>query len=110
VRETVHEGQFGTPKTKSSKRDVPMSKPVKEAFLAERKIGAESAADELVFNPRWYTSQSEKSTSKSVAPCVRETGSAGYRLAQFPPHACDPAWRSRRVASHGAGDSRVLGP
>ena len=37
VRETVYEGRFGSPKTKSSRRDVPMSQPVREAFLAQRR-------------------------------------------------------------------------
>jgi integrase len=36
VRETVYEGQFGSPKTKSSRRDVPMSQPVHEALVAQR--------------------------------------------------------------------------
>jgi integrase len=38
VRETVYEGHFGSPKTKSSRRDVPMSEPVREAFLAQRSV------------------------------------------------------------------------
>jgi len=66
VRETVHEGQFGTPKTKSSKRDVPMSKPVREAFLAQRKIGAEIAADELVFKTRLGTPLNPKNLLRRV--------------------------------------------
>jgi len=73
VRETVHEGQFGTPKTKSSKRDVPMSKPVKEAFLAQRKIGAVIVADELVFKTRVGTPLNPKNLLRRVLQpaCVK---------------------------------------
>lgn len=33
VRETVSEGKFGAPKTKSSRRDIPMSQPVLKHFM-----------------------------------------------------------------------------
>jgi integrase len=36
VRESVCEGKFGTPKTRSSRRDVPMSGVLREAVLAHR--------------------------------------------------------------------------
>ena len=51
VRATVYEGQFGAPKTKSSRRDVPMSQPVREAFMAQRN-DAETEAERLVFASR----------------------------------------------------------
>ena len=73
VRETVHEGQFGTPKTKSSKRDVPMSKPVREVFLARQKVGAEVIADELVFKTRGGTPLNPKNLLRRVLQpaCVK---------------------------------------
>jgi integrase len=49
VRETVSEGVFGTPKTKSSRRDVPISGPVGEALLAHRRRSEETGPDDLVF-------------------------------------------------------------
>ena len=52
VRETVYEGRFGTPKTKSSRRDVPMSQPVREAFMAQHNERAAADADELIFTSR----------------------------------------------------------
>jgi integrase len=52
VRETVHEGQFGTPKTKSSRRDVPMSEPARKALAAQRRGEAEAHAEDLVFAGR----------------------------------------------------------
>ena len=52
VRETVYEGRFGTPKTKSSRRDVPMSQPVREAFMAQHTQSSAAGADELIFTSR----------------------------------------------------------
>lgn len=52
VRQTVYEGQFGAPKTKSSRRDVPMSQPVREALVAQRNETTETEAEQLVFASR----------------------------------------------------------
>ncbi len=52
VRETVYEGRFGTPKTKSSRRDVPMSQPVREAFMAQHNERAIADAGQLIFTSR----------------------------------------------------------
>jgi integrase len=52
VRETVYEGRFGTPKTKSSRRDVPMSQPVREALMAQRNERAAADTDGLIFTSR----------------------------------------------------------
>ena len=49
VRETVYEGQFGSPKTKSSRRDVPMSKSVR-ALLMTMRDG--NGSEDLVFHSR----------------------------------------------------------
>jgi len=52
IRETVSEGKFGTPKTRSSRRDVPMSDPVRESLLAQRERSRQSGPDDLVFATR----------------------------------------------------------
>ena len=49
VRETVSEGKFGTPKTKSSRRDVPISDPVREALLVQRSRSRQTGPDDLIF-------------------------------------------------------------
>jgi integrase len=49
VRETVSEGKFGTPKTKSSRRDVPISDTVREALLVQRSRSRQTGADDLIF-------------------------------------------------------------
>jgi integrase len=55
IRETVSEGIFGTPKTKSSRRDLPMSEPVREALLAQRGRSRQTGSDDLVFATRKQT-------------------------------------------------------
>ena len=55
VRETVYEGTFGTPKTRSSKRDVPLSQSVRDALLAHRVRSARTEPDALVFATRKQT-------------------------------------------------------
>jgi integrase len=55
VRETVSEGLFGTPKTRSSRRDVPMSQPVCEALAAQRGRCRQTGPEDLVFATRKQT-------------------------------------------------------
>ena len=66
VRETVHEGQFGSPKTKSSRRDVPMSQPVREALLAQRSEQTGANAENLVFASRNSTPINPKNLLRRV--------------------------------------------
>jgi len=55
IRETVSEGKFGTPKTRSSRRDIPMSDPVRESLLAQRGRSRQIRPDDLVFATRKQT-------------------------------------------------------
>jgi integrase len=55
IRETVSEGKFGTPKTKSSRRDIPISDPVRNALLAQRGRSRQTGSDDLVFATRKQT-------------------------------------------------------
>lgn len=66
VRETVYEGHFGSPKTKSSRRDVPMSVPVREAFLAQRNVLTGADAENLVFASRNGTPLNPKNLLRRV--------------------------------------------
>ena len=92
VRETLSEGRFGSPKTKSSRRDVPMSEPVRRAFHALRATSRQTGPEDLIFSSRKQnTTQSEKSAPPRSAANVRSAGVAGYHLAQLPAHARDPA-------------------
>ena len=75
VRETVYEGHFGSPKTKSSRRDVPMSQPVREAFLAQRNVLTGADAENLVFASRNGTPLNPKNLLRRVLhPTCRKLG------------------------------------
>jgi len=66
VRETVSEGRFGTPKTKSSRRDVPMSQPVRDAFQAQHTRCRQTGPDDLVFTTRNQTPLNPKNLLRRV--------------------------------------------
>jgi len=55
IRETISEGLFGSPKTKSSRRDVPMSVPVREALQVQRIRSRQTGPEDLVFATRKQT-------------------------------------------------------
>ncbi|MGA7623247.1 MAG: tyrosine-type recombinase/integrase [Candidatus Acidiferrales bacterium] len=75
VRETVYEGRFGSPKTKSSRRDVPMSQPVREAFLAQRNVLTGTDRETLVFACRNGSPLNPKNLLRRVLqPACRELG------------------------------------
>ena len=75
VRETVYEGRFGSPKTKSSRRDAPMSRPVREAFLAQRSVLAGANAEALIFTCRNGTPLNPKNLlRRALQPGCRGLG------------------------------------
>ena len=75
VRETVYEGRFGSPKTKSSRRDVPMSQPVREAFLAQRSVLTGTDQEILVFACRNGTPLNPKNLlRRALQPACRKLG------------------------------------
>ena len=75
VRATVYEGRFGSPKTKSSRRDVPMSQPAREAFLAQRSVLTGTDQEILVFACRNGTPLNPKNLLRRVLqPACRELG------------------------------------
>jgi integrase len=66
VRETVSEGRFGSPKTRSSRRDVPMSEPVRQAFEAQRAWSRQTGPEDLVFASRKQTPLNPKNLLRRV--------------------------------------------
>ncbi len=75
VRETVHEGRFGSPKTKSSRRDVPMSQPVREALMAQRSERSSAGTESLIFTSRNDTPINPKNLLRRVLqPTCRKLG------------------------------------
>lgn len=74
VKETYSEDAgFGTPKTRSSTRDVPMSEPVRAALLTHRRLCAEPDAAALVFTSRAGTPMGPKNLANRVLrpTCVK---------------------------------------
>jgi len=55
VRESVHRGKFGPPKTRSSVRELPLGNVVLAALLAHRKRAGQFSPDDLLFPSRKET-------------------------------------------------------
>jgi integrase len=75
VRESVYEGNFGSPKTRMSRRDLPMSKLMQEALLAHRARSGSAAPDSLLFASRKNTPANPKNLLRRVLqPACRKLG------------------------------------
>jgi integrase len=75
VRETISEGKFGSPKTKSSRRDIPMSQPVREAFRAQFASCRQKDLEDLVFTTRNQTPLNPKNLLRRVLqPACKSLG------------------------------------
>ena len=66
IRETVSEGCFGSPKTRSSRRDVPMSRPVQEAFEVLRAQSGLTGPEDLAFATSKQTPLNPKNLLRRV--------------------------------------------
>lgn len=66
VRESVTEGRFGSPKTRSSKRDVPICEPLRQVFETQRAMCRQTGPDDLVFTTRKQTPLNPKNLLRRV--------------------------------------------
>lgn len=66
VREMVSEGRFGLPKTRSSRRDVPMSESVRGALEKHRSRARQTGPEDLVFASRVQTPLNPKNLLRRV--------------------------------------------
>jgi integrase len=66
VRETISEGKFGSPKTKSSRRDIPISQPVRDAFQTQLAGCRQRSPEDLVFTTRKQTPLNPKNLLRRV--------------------------------------------
>lgn len=66
IRETVSEGLFGSPKTRSGRRDVPMSDRVRDAFEVQRTRSRQTGPEDLVFATRNQTPLNPKNLLRRV--------------------------------------------
>ena len=75
IRESLYEGTFGSPKTRSSLRDVPMSGPLKEALLAHRARSENPEPEALLFASRNQTPINPKNLLRRVLqPTCKKLG------------------------------------
>jgi integrase len=75
VRETVSEGKFGSPKTKSSRREIPISKPVCDVLIARGSSCHQTGPEDLVFATRNQTPLNPKNVLRRVLqPACRNLG------------------------------------
>lgn len=75
VEETCYEGHFGTPKTKASRREVPLSSTVVQALLAHRSSCADVSPEALVFATRQGTPlASDNLRKRDLRPACARAG------------------------------------
>lgn len=75
VMETFSDGQFGTPKTRSSRRVIPMSQAVRDAFDFHRAAFQGAQPDHVVFTTPKGTPLSPKNLyNRVLAPACDQTG------------------------------------
>jgi len=73
VRESVYEGQFGTPKTRSSVRKIAMGEVLQTIFLAQREMNASASA--LVFASQKGTAlRPENILKRIIHPACEKLG------------------------------------
>ncbi len=66
IRESMSEGRFGSPKTRSSKRDVPISEPLRQALESQRMQCRQTGPEDLVFATRTQTPLNPKNLLRRV--------------------------------------------
>lgn len=75
VTETFSDGRFGTPKTRSSRRVVPMSRAVRDVFELHRNTCSGALPEHLVFQTPKGTPQSPKNLyNRVLAPACDKAG------------------------------------
>jgi Phage integrase family. len=87
VAETFSDRQFGTPKTRSSHRVIPISLALQSVLTIYRSGSTEATTDSLVFTTRKGTPLSAKTcTTVNLRLHVTESNSHGYRGIRFGIH------------------------
>ena len=109
VAETFSEGEFGSPKTRSSHRVIPVSSTLRQILEAHRTRSLRNQPEDLVFTTPRGTPVSPKNLyNRVLAPACDRIGQPRISWHSFR-HTRDVARGGRRVAQDRAGDSRPLG-
>ena len=66
IRESVYEGRFSTPKTASSRRDLPMAENLKQALITHRSRVRNGGPEDLVFGTKRGTALRSKNLQRRV--------------------------------------------
>src|SRR5258708_22260313 len=75
LRETVSEGKFGSPKTKSDRRDIPISKPACTAFQTQLTRSRQRGPEDLGFTTRKQTPLNPKNLlRRALRPTCKALG------------------------------------
>jgi len=80
VEETCYEGHFGTPKTKASRREFPLSSTVVQALLIHRSRCHDVSSEVLVFATRQATAlASDNLRKRDLRPACARSGTRTAR-------------------------------
>jgi len=107
VEETCYKGNFGTPKTRASRRELPLAPVVVQALRAHHIRCRNSADDALVFCNAARCATRRQESAETPAPFGFATsGTRIDRLAFLAAHAWNVASRARNSAAGGSSATR----
>jgi integrase len=107
VQETVHEGSFGTPKTRSSRRDIPISRFASELLQG---LNTNASQDDLEFTSRSGAPVNPKNLANRVLrPACRALDLPIVGWHSFRPYSRSAPGRVGRFDQNCSGASRPLG-
>ncbi len=107
VRQTVYEGRFDDPKTRRSKRTVPLGAKRNRGVVGFQ-AAVHRSGSARVCNTARHAFQSKKSSQSSACADVREARHRGCDLALAAPCERDAARRGRYAVGNGAGPTGAL--
>jgi integrase len=108
VRESVYEGKFQSPKTRKSRRTIPLG-PQSILWLREHRLRATRiAADDLLFGNRSGKPLRESKLLRNVLQPAAERAGLGRVTAPVPPHPLVAPERPARAGQDRAGAARAF--
>ena len=109
VEETCYHGHFGTPKTKASRRELPLPPVVVQALLSapfafERYVSRSVG----ILHVSGNTTRFKQSAQAAIASCMCTRRTCADQLAYAQAHAWDTSTRAGNTSTRGAGSTRPL--
>jgi integrase len=110
VAENYSSGEFGSPKTKSSRRVLPISSALAHVIENHRVRMNRDSPEELIFQtPKGTPLNPKKPVQPRARASVRPDRAAANFVALVPTHPRDALICKRRVSQDGAGPARAFG-